>query len=122
MATRTVYLTVESGGYTTKGEGEWIDFYVTSGGDAFGIYEPYAIEIDFSGVTSYYGSSVTHKWKIKLAGDGSYDNYGNNYYTIAEFSKAMYDDTANFDLSYTSLNSDAINLLKTQGLTNIGIF
>ena len=122
MATRTVYLTIESGGYTTKGEGEWIDFYVTSGGEAFGIYEPYAIEIDFSGVTSYYGSSVTHKWKIKLAGDGSYGNYGDNYYTIAEFSKAMYDDTANFDLSYTSLNSDAINLLKTQGLTNIGIF
>ena len=25
MATRKVYLTVENGGYTTNGEGEWID-------------------------------------------------------------------------------------------------
>lgn len=122
MATRTVYLTVESGGYTTDGEGEWIDFYVTSGGEAFGVYEPYAIEINFSGVTSYYGSSVTHKWEIKIAGDGSYGDYGDNYDSIAEFSKVMYDDTADFDLSYTSLDSDAINLLKTKGLTNIGIF
>lgn len=122
MATRTVYLTVESNGFTTNGEGEWIDFYVTSGGEAFGAYEPYAIEIDFSNVTSYYGSNVTHKWKIKLASDGSYGEYGNNYTTIAEFSKVMNNNTANFDLSYTSLSSDMINLLKTQGLTNVGIF
>lgn len=42
MAQRKVYLTVEDGGYTTKGDGEWVDFYVTSGGQAFGTYEPYA--------------------------------------------------------------------------------
>ena len=122
MATRKVYLTVENGGYTTNGEGEWIDFHVTSGGEAFGIYEPYAIAIDFSNVTSYYGSSVTHKWQIKLASDGSDGDYGNDYNIIAEFSKAMYDDTANFDLNYTSLDSEVVNLLKTKGLTNIGIF
>ena len=122
MAERKVYLTVEDGGYTTKGDGEWVDFYVTSGGEAFGAYEPYAIEIDFSGVTSYYGNSVTHKWKIKISGDGEPGDYGDHYETIAEFSKSMYDDTANFDLGYTVLESDAISILKNQGLTNIGIF
>lgn len=122
MATRKVYLTVEDGGYTTKGNGEWIDFHVTSGGQAFGAYEPYAIKIDFSGVTSYYDSSVTHKWKIKISGDGDPGDYGDHYEPIAEFSKSMYDDTANFDLSYTVLESNAISILKNQGLTNIGIF
>lgn len=122
MATRTVNLTVESGGYTTDGEGEWVDFYVTSGGEAFGIYEPYAIAINFSGVTSYYGSDVTHEWDIRISGDGSYGDYGDNYDTIATLQKVMHDDTADFDLSSTSLDSDAISLLKTKGLTNIGIF
>ena len=122
MAYRTVYLTVESGGFTTNGDGEWVDFYVTSGGEAFGAYEPYAIEIDFSGVTSYYGSSVTHAWKIKISGDGDYGEYGDDYETIAEFSRSMYDDTANFDLGYTTLGSSAISILKNYGLTNIGIF
>lgn len=122
MAYRTVYLTVESGGFTTNGDGEWVDFYVTSGGEAFGAYEPYAIEIDFSGVTSWHSGNVTHDWKIKISSDGEYGELGDNYTTIGTFSKVMNQSTANFDLDYTSLNSTAISNLKSKGITNIGIF
>lgn len=122
MAYRTVYLTVESGGFTTNGDGEWVDFYVTSGGEAFGAYEPYAIEIDFSGVTSWHSGNVTHDWKIKISSDGEYGELGDNYTTIGTFSKIMNESNANFDLGYTSLTSTAISNLKSKGITNIGIF
>lgn len=122
MATRKVYLTVESGGYITNGKGEWVDFYVTSGGEAFGAYEPYAIEIDFSGVTSWHKDNVTHDWKIEISSDGEYGELGDNYITIGTFSKIMNRSNANFDLGYTSLTSTAISNLKSNGITNIGIF
>ena len=122
MATRKVYLTVESGGYITNGKGEWVDFYVTSGGEAFGAYEPYAIEIDFSGVTSWHSGNVTHDWKIEISSDGEYGELGDNYTTIGTFSKIMNRSNANFDLDYTLLTSTAISNLKSNGITNIGIF
>ena len=64
MATRTIPLTVESGGYTTGGSGEWVAFFPDSNNSSFGNNNPTSYSITFNSSYLYanYSSNITMKW------------------------------------------------------------
>ena len=116
MATRTIPLTVESGGYTTDGEGEWVAFFPDSNNGSFGNHNPTSYSITFN--TSYlyanYSSNVTMKWELKF-------KIGGTWYSIYTGSKSMKKTSSNFDSS-GSLSSSVISALKSGSISEVGVF
>lgn len=116
MASRTLGLSIQESG-TTGGEGEKLDFDITSGTNtAFGSHEPYSYSISFN--TSYlyanYSGNITMKWSIHLKINGS-------RYEIYSGSKTMSKSNSNFDSS-GSLPSNVISLLKSYPISEVSIY
>ena len=116
MATRTIPLTVESGGYTTAGEGEWVAFFPDSNNGSFGNNNPTSYSITFNSSYLYanYASSVTMRWKLKF-------KIGGTWYTIYTGSQAMSKTNSDFDSSGT-LSSSVISALKSGSISEVGVY
>lgn len=115
MATRTIPLTVESGGYTTEGEGEWVAFFPDSNNEAFGNHIPTSYSISFNSSYLYanYASSVTMKWDLDF-------KIGGTWYTVYSGSKSMSKSSSNFDSSGT-LSSSVVSALKSGSISEIAV-
>ncbi len=116
MATRTIPLTVESGGYTTAGEGEWVAFFPDSNNGSFGNNNPTSYSITFNSSYLYanYVSSVTMKWVLKL-------KIGGTWYSIYTGSQSMSKTNSDFDSSGT-LSSSVISALKSGSISEVGVY
>lgn len=119
MAEQYSYLTVESGGYTTAGSGEWVDYEPSQKNVPLGSNaSPYAVEIYFDSGTVYanYASNVTMKWDIKIKAGGS-------WYTLYSGSKSMNKSNSNFSLGYQSISDSGLkSALKSSGYNHVGIY
>lgn len=116
MATRTIPLTVESGGYTTNGEGEWVAFFPDSNNGSFGNNNPTSYSITFNSSYLYanYSSNVTMKWQLKF-------KIGGKWYTIYTGSATMNKANSDFDSSGT-LSSSVISALKSGSISEVGVY
>lgn len=116
MATRTIPLTVESGGYTTGGSGEWVAFFPDSNNSSFGNNNPTSYSITFNSSYLYanYSSNITMKWQLKF-------KIGGNWYTIYTGSKTMKKTNSDFSSS-GSLSSEVITALKNNSISEVGVY
>lgn len=116
MATRTIPLTVEDGGYTTNGEGAWVAFFPDSNNSSFGNDNPTSYSITFNSSYLYanYSSNVTMKWQLKF-------KIGGKWYTIYTGSKTMKKTSSDFSSS-GSLSSEVITALKNNSISEVGVY
>lgn len=116
MATRTIPLTVEDGGYTTAGSGEWVAFFPDSNNSSFGNNNPTSYSITFNSSYLYanYSSNVTMQWKLKF-------KIGGTWYTIYTGSKTMKKTSSDFSSS-GSLSSEVITALKNNSISEVGVY
>lgn len=116
MATRTIPLTVESGGYTTGGSDEWVAFFPDSNNSSFGNNNPTSYSITFNSSYLYanYSGNVTMKWQLKF-------KIGGKWYTIYTGSATMKKTNSNFNSS-GSLSSEVITALKKNSISEVGVY
>lgn len=116
MATRTIPLTVESGGYTTGGSDEWVAFFPDSNNSSFGNNNPTSYSITFNSSYLYanYSGNVTMKWQLKF-------KIGGKWYTIYTGSATMKKTNSNFNSS-GSLSSEVITALKNNSISEVGVY
>ena len=115
MATRTIPLTVESGGYTTEGEGEWVAFFPDNNNEAFGNHNPTSYSITFNNSYLYanYASNITMKWDLDF-------KIGGTWYNVYSGSNSMSKSNSDFSSSGT-LSSSVISALKSGSISEIAI-
>lgn len=117
MSTRYVRCNVESGGYTTQGSDEWVDYEPYSGAEPFGTNIPQSIKATFTNVYPNYTSNVTVSFSIKLQLSNG------NWYTIYSSSAVGNKNSSSiFNTPIIQLNSDLVGLLQNNSISHIGIF
>ena len=116
MATRTLGLSI-SEAYTTTGEGDKINFSISSGTNtAFGSNTPTSYSVTFNSSYLYadYADSITMQWKLRFKINGS-------WYDIYTGSQTMSKSDSDFSSSGT-LPSTVVSLLQSYPIDKVCIY
>lgn len=107
MATRTIPLSIQEGGFTTSRPGEYIAYYPDSNFEAFGRDRPTKYSLKFNGLSHPSGSYTAYSVRIKVGG---------SWYTL-------YSGTGSFNTSTSlDLSSDTVSALQNSNIEEIGVF